>query len=268
MSSTIDFILKISEPALQFLQFLVQISLLAALIYIALLYTRGTRAAPILLGIVIVTVVGWSVSLMFGLEEIEWLLSKIPALIAFVIIVIFQPELRRAFAEIGSNPHRLWGGQTRRSEIVDTLIETAYRLSEKKIGALIAIQRDIGMRAISDAGTKIDAPLSSELLVTIFSPNTPLHDGAVIIKDGVIISAGCFLPLTQSHISPTLGTRHRAAVGITEETDAVVVVVSEENGQVSLAHKTRLVRDVDKDRLHRHLTNYLVKQESSTSSAP
>ena len=137
-------------------------------------------------------------------------------------------------------------------------------MSKKGIGALIVVERDIGMRQIVEGGTRIDARLTPELLSTLFYPNSPLHDGAVIIRNANIVAAGCFLPLTHSQLSHDLGTRHRASVGITEETDAVVIVVSEETQSVGLAHMGRLVQNVEADRLRRHLTNYLVKGRHST----
>ena len=252
-------------PAVQsLLQMIIQIGLLSMLLYIALLFFRGTRAEVALVGIVIIIFVGWFLAKTLQLEELRWLLEKLPALLAFGLIIVFHPELRRAFAEIGSNPYRLWRSDDRRTEIVDALTDAAFHLSKKGIGALIVVERDIGMRQIVEGGTRIDARLTPELLSTIFYPNTPLHDGAVVIRNANIVAAGCFLPLTHSQLSHELGTRHHAGVGITEETDAVVIVVSEETRSVGLAHMGRLVQNVETDRLRRHLTNYLVKGRRST----
>ncbi len=256
-------ILNFWAPLKEVLQFFIQIGLLTVIIYMVLLFLRGTRAEPILVGIVITILSGWFLSQLLGLEVIEWILTKLPTLMVFAMLIIFQPEIRRAFAEIGINPHRLMRANKSETETIDALVEASFHLAKKHIGALIAIERDIGMRSYTEAGVKISAPISSELLITIFYPNTPLHDGAVVVKDGVVISAACFFPLAQGKLSRTLGTRHRAGLGITEETDAVVLIVSEENGYVSLAHKGRLVSDIDKDRLVRHLTNYLIKTKTS-----
>ena len=250
----------------EILRFAIQIGLLTIIIYMALVFLKGTRAEPILVGIVITIVSGWFLSQFLGLEVIEWMLRKLPALMVFAIMIIFQPELRRAFAEIGINPQRFISAESKASETIDAIIEASFKLAEKHIGALIAIELDIGLRSYSEAGVKINAPISSELLVTIFYPNTPLHDGAVIIHNGVVISAACFFPLTQATLSRTLGTRHRAGMGITEESDAVAIIVSEEDGSVNLANKGKLVKNTDKERLRRHLTNYLIKNKATPSS--
>ncbi len=263
MSSFFDILLGTWEFIQYMLRFVAEVGLLSFIIYLALVFLRGTRAAPILLGLVIIVLVGFIVSKVMGLEVIEWLLAKLPALIALAVLIIFQPELRRALAEVGSNPHRFLRGEHNIVQAIDALINASYYLAERNIGALIAIERDIGMRAVIDAGVRIDAPISAELLMTIFYPNTPLHDGAVVIREGMIVSASCFFPLTQAPLSRQLGTRHRAGVGITEETDAVVIIVSEERGSVSLATRGILVQDVGKARMRRHLTNYLIKGKST-----
>ena len=264
----LPYLTELWEPTRFALQFLIQVLLLAGLIYLALIYLRGTRAAPILLGLVIVTLLGWVLSQLLGLEVFEWLLSKVPTLLAFAIIIIFQPELRRAFADIGSNPQRLWHHEEYVEKTIEAMVEAAFHLSKKKIGAIIAVQQDIGMRLYADAGVRVQAPVTSELLSTIFYKDTPLHDGAVIINEGVIVAAACFFPLTQQVLSIELGTRHRAALGISEETDAIVIVVSEERGEVSLAHKGRLVRNVDDGRLRRHLSNYLLRKKKPLVRVP
>jgi diadenylate cyclase len=267
MKELLDLLAWFWSALLPLLQMIVEVGLLASIIYLALVFLKGTRAAPILLGIVITTLVGWLLSQLLGLQVIEWLLARVPALIALAVLIIFQPELRRAFAEIGSNPHRLLREHHDVSKTIDHLINAAFYLAERNIGALIAIERDIGMRAITDSGVRVDAPVSAELLITIFYPNTPLHDGAVVLRGGVIVAASCFFPLTQAPLSRNLGTRHRAGVGITEETDAVVIIVSEERGTVSLATRGILVQDISKDRIRRHLTNYLVKQHPAPQPA-
>jgi diadenylate cyclase len=148
--------------------------------------------------------------------------------------------------------------------MIEGIADASFFLARHRIGGLMAIQGKIGIRAFLETGTAINAPLSAELLSTIFFPNTPLHDGGVIIAGDRILAAGCIFPLTQSaEFSKTLGTRHRAGVGITEETDAIAVIVSEETGTVSLACRGRLVRDVDRDRLERHLRNYLSREEEA-----
>jgi diadenylate cyclase len=239
---------------------IIQVGLLASLIYTALVFMRGTRAAPVLLGLVIVTIVGWFLANLLGLEVFEYLLSQVPQLLAFALIIIFQPELRRAFAEIGANPHRLFSPSENLEQTIDAIVEASYKLAEQKLGALVAIECKIGMRAYSETGVALNAQVSAELLRTIFYKNTPLHDGAVIIKDGMVVAANCYFPLTQGDLRRQFGTRHRAGVGVTEETDAIVVIVSEETGAVSVAHSGRLTFDVERQRLRRHLSNYLTKR--------
>lgn len=241
----------------------IQIFVLYLIVYSVLVFIRGTRGAPILAGLTILTLLVWVFSTVLQLEVLGWLLTNMWAVIPFSILVIFQPELRRAFAELGTSPQQrtLTQGSSRKSkETIDTLVETAFYLAERKIGALIAVERYIGMRNTAETGTLINTALNGELLSTIFYPNTPLHDGGVIVKNGRLIAAGCIFPLSQNdEISRSLGTRHRAGVGITEETDCVSVIVSEETGKVSLAYMGHLVRDIDEERMRRHLVNYLVK---------
>ncbi len=241
-----------------------EIGILAFLIYTALLFLRGTRAATILAGIVIVILSLSFLSQSLGLEVIDWIVAKIWAILAMSVIIIFQPEIRRAFAEIGRRRSQLGaaGGTRQDMELVQTLVDATFYLADRRIGALIAIEQSIGTRAYADTGTHIDAPVTSKLLSTIFFPNTPLHDGGVIVtRNGLLTAAGCIFPLTQSEeLSKSLGTRHRAGVGLTEETDAVVIIVSEESGAVSLAHRGRLSRGIGRERLRRHLVNFLVKK--------
>lgn len=242
-----------------------EIGILAFLIYNALLFVGGTRAETILLGITIVMIVMGFMSRLLGLEVIDWMLKQTWTFLALTILIIFQPEIRRAFAQIGSQQSRLRLHRSTKEEmrIINTLAEATFFLADHRIGALVAVERDIGTRAFAETGTSINAPLTAKLLTTLFFPNTPLHDGGVIVRDGVIAAAGCIFPLTQSaDLSKSLGTRHRAGVGITEETDAVAIIVSEESGSVSLAYKGRLIRGTKKERLERHLINYLVKRRS------
>jgi len=247
-----------------YLRIACEVGILAFLIYSTLLFMRGTRSAPILAGFTIVALMLSFLSRYLGLEVIEWLVMKMWALAALSLLIIFQPEIRRAFAEIGSSQGRLRNTSRRERERIDLLIGSVQYLASHRIGALIAIEREIGMRAIAETGTSIQAPLSQELLTTFFFPNTPLHDGGVVIKGGTIVAAGCVLPLTRDpDMSKSLGTRHRAAVGITEETDAVVLVVSEESGAISMAYKGRLVRGLNRPRLERHLTRYLIQTRRS-----
>jgi diadenylate cyclase len=177
---------------------------------------------------------------------VQWLFANLLAYIVFGIIVLYQNEIRRALAGIGRNP--LAGRQWRSggSQHFEEIVLAATTLASRKIGALIVVERDIGLRNYAESGIALDAVLTYDLLVTIFSPHTPLHDGAVIVQRSRVIAAGCFLPLTlDPYLSKELGTRHRAGIGITEETDAVAVIVSEESGIISASLGGRIVRNLD-----------------------
>jgi len=243
---------------------IIEIGVLWFLIYQALRFVRGTRAAMVLAGMAVMFVVMSFLAKTLGLEVIGWIMSWLWALLAVALLIIFQPEIRRAFAELGRQQSRLriGRGARRNTDMVDMLIDATYYLGGHRIGALVAVERNIGLRSYTETGTYINAPVSSKLLSTIFFPNTPLHDGGVVIRGDTLVAAGCIFPLTQNaDQSRSLGTRHRAGLGISEETDAVVIIVSEESGAVSLAYRGHLIRGVVRDRLRRHLTNWLVKSE-------
>lgn len=257
----------IAHRAWELARNLIEIGLLAIPIYTLLRFLRGTRALAAILGIGIVIIVSFVLSQQLDLAVIGWLLTKVPSLIAIMLIIIFQPELRRFFAEIGVNPQRLLASEDAGgAETVEILIESAMRLAATHTGALIAVERSIGMRSYIESGVPLNAKLSPELVQTIFDTKTPLHDGGLVIKNGVILAAGCVFPLSEARLERALGTRHRAAIGLTEETDCVTLVVSEERGWVSLAHRGVLVENLELERLRRHLTRYLVKHKASADS--
>ena len=223
----------------------VDIALVAYITYRFLLLMRGTRGAQMTFGIAVLLLFYW-VTRYYRLTAVQWLFTNALTYIVFAIIVIYQSEIRRGLAGIGRTP--LLGQYLRRGgkEGYEEIILAATTLASKKIGALIVVERDIGLRNYSESGIALDAVLTYDLLVTIFSPNTPLHDGAVIIQRNRIIAAGCFLPVTLDPLlSKELGTRHRAAIGITEETDSVAVIVSEETGIVSAAIGGNITRNLD-----------------------
>lgn len=246
-------------------RFILEVGIVAVAIYSALLFMRGTRGAPVLAGITVLMILISAAAKTFDLTVIEFLMAKMWAVVAIFVLIIFQPEIRRALAELGRQQRIgvVRGAEKRERAIVDTLVDSIFFLSNHRIGALVALEREIGMRTVAETGTTIDAPLRKELLTTFFFPNTPLHDGGVIIKGERIVAAGCIFPLTESpELSRNLGTRHRAAIGLSEETDAVVLVVSEETGAVSLAFKGRLLRGLDTNRVRRHLLNQLRRGRS------
>jgi diadenylate cyclase len=224
---------------------IVDIAVVAFLTYRFLLLLRGTRGAQMTLGIVALLLL-YAVTRYYRLQTLEWLFNNLLAYVVFTIIVLYQNEIRRGLAGIGKS---YWFGRQQRSlgkEGFEEIVLAATTLASKKIGALIVVERDIGLKNYAESGIALDAVPTYDLLVTIFSPNTPLHDGAVIVQPNRIIAAGCFLPLTlEPHLSKELGTRHRAAIGITEETDAVAVIVSEETGIISAAIGGKIMRNLD-----------------------
>ena len=234
-----------------------QILILAIGLYYAFRLVRGTRSAQMLLGlgVVVLTLIGMTV--FFNLEVLGWLLGTLSVYVVVSLVVIFQPEIRRALAMVGGGA-RIGGGSPKRAPVADMLVAIVTRLAERRHGALLAIERDIALTSFLESGVAIDAPLEPELLLTIFYPRTPLHDGGVILRGDRILAARCVFPLTQrSDLDGELGTRHRAAIGLTEETDAVVIVVSEETGAISIAHDGRLFRQLNPEKLRRYLAALL-----------
>lgn len=232
--------------------------LLVALVFWGLFYlVRGTRAVTLLRGILLVAFLTVLASTFLNLTAFNWLLrNSIPALLV-AIPVIFQPELRRAFERLG-RPRAFIGTRTTdaTTKFLATLSRAAGALSRQMTGALIIVEGRTGLQEYIDTGVKIDAELSVDLLLTIFNKHTNLHDGAVIIRDERIFAVSAMLPLSENpDIDRDLGTRHRAALGVTESTDAIAIVVSEETGGISVAHNARLIRNLDEGNLNRLLTN-------------
>ncbi|WP_372807593.1 diadenylate cyclase CdaA [Pontiella sp.] len=240
----------------------IEILILAGLLYFVFRLFKGTRGASILSGLIVLFGILYATTSLSHLDVLNWILSKLMLYISLAIVVIFQPEIRRVLARLGRKPWRN-NGMTSQRNLVEPITQAVKILSKRKIGALIAIEREIGTRTIQDTGTKMQSVVSSELLATIFFPHTPLHDGGVIISGDRICAAGCLFPLSQKEeLSKMLGTRHRAAIGITEETDAIVIVVSEETGTVSIAYNGRLRRGLEDDRLHRVLSSMLRRERT------
>ncbi|RPH57559.1 TIGR00159 family protein [bacterium] len=236
----------------------VDILAVALIIYYLLLLIRGTRAVQMLLGLVFLGLVYYA-ALLAELPTLQQILENLLIVLPFAIIVLFQQEIRRALTNFGRNP--LWGLAKQQKVVASfgDIVLAATTLSSRKIGALIVIERLQGLRTYIENGISLDAVVSYDLLINIFSPDTPLHDGAVIIQDDRLAAAACFLPLTSNpELSKEFGTRHRAALGISEETDAVAVVVSEETGVISLAVDGELHRDLDGKSLRNALYKYLL----------
>ena len=221
---------------------LLEILLVAYVIYRLLRFLAGTRALQILFGLLVLAVT-YLAALLLKLSMITYLLGVVFTYGAFAALIVFQPELRQALARLGQSPVFRMFGATERLVVAEEIAEALERLSRSATGAIIAIERDIRLDDYLQSGTRMRATVSADLLATIFSPHSPLHDGAVLVRGDQIVGAGCILPLTQSPVSDrTLGTRHRAAVGLSEETDAMVLVVSEETATISLAQRGMLER--------------------------
>ena len=239
----------------------IEIFILAAMFYFLFRLFKGTRGSAILSGLIILFAALFAITSLSHLDVLNWLLSKLMLVISLAIVVIFQPEIRRVLARLGRQPWR--NGFASQKNLVEPIVQGVRILSDRKVGALIAIERDIGMRTIQDSGIRLNSAVSAELLATIFFPHTPLHDGGVIISGDRICAAGCLFPLSQrDELSKALGTRHRAAIGITEETDAIVIVVSEETGSVSVAYNGKLRRGLDEGRLRRVLSSMLSRERT------
>jgi len=236
-------------------QDLVDIVLMSIILYRLLLIIKGTRAAQMLIGLGVLLFASL-LSRYFALYTVDWLIQSFWAQIVIAIIILFQPEIRRALAQMGETQflHTLTSAEELKS--LEEIVRASIALSNRKIGALIAIERDTSLKDFVEIGTPLDAKVSKELLLSIFHPTSPIHDGAVVIKGNRVIAAGCFLPITMGpEISRSLGTRHRSALGLTEETDAVVIIVSEETGIVSLAMNGKLETHYDMGTLRDVLTD-------------
>lgn len=242
-------------------QDILDILIIAFIVYRFLLFfKRGSRAGRIIIGIVIL-LAGSLLSRTFGLYTMDWLFHNFWSQIVIALIIIFQPEIRKTLAQMGGSPIF---GLTSAEEIksVDEIVKAAVNLASRKIGALIVIEREISLKDYIEIGIPLDAKVSKELLVSIFHPASPMHDGAVIIRGNRVVAAGCFLPLALgAEISKTYGTRHRAGIGLSEETDAVVIIVSEETGQISVAIKGRLETHLDLGTLRDLLTDLFSAKE-------
>jgi diadenylate cyclase len=238
----------------------VEIAILSVAIYYAFSFVRGTRGWPVVIGFVVVLLTLGVVATLLDLKVLLWILKTIFAFIAIAVLVIFQPELRRMLSELGNLP--LFGTAHEQRENIEVIIQTVERLADVRIGALIAIEQAIQLQEAVESGVVVDCEATPEMLETIFFPNNAIHDGGVILKGDRIAQAACIFPMTQRQdLNKSLGTRHRAAIGLSEETDAVVVVVSEETGAISTAYKGQLIRSVSLEELRAFLTALLITRK-------
>jgi len=234
-----------------------EILILAVAVYYAFRFVRGTRGWPVVTGFLVVVLTLAMVTTLLDLRVLLWILKTFSVVFAIAALVIFQPELRRMLAELGSLPFFTSAHEQR--ENVEVIIQTVERLADVRIGALMAIEQGIQLQEAVESGIAVDCEATPEMLETIFFPNNAIHDGGVILKGDRITHAACIFPLTQRQdLSKSLGTRHRAALGLSEETDAVVVAVSEETGAISYAYKGQLVRGISLEELRAFLTSVLV----------
>jgi diadenylate cyclase len=233
------------------------ILVVAFLVYEFLKLIKGTRAIPMLVAVVILGVAFW-VAHLEALKTVDWLFTTLLPYAIFALIVVFGAEIRRALARLGQRLSAARSGVFSGADSYEDIVLAANHFSQTLTGALIVIEREIGLRTFIESGVPLDANLSFDLLVTIFRPSAPLHDGAVIVQKGRIAAAACFLPLSMNPLLSTqFGTRHRAAIGVTEETDALSVVVSEETGSISIAVGGQIERDITVEYLRERLSELL-----------
>ena len=247
---------------------LVDILVVSVLIYELLKLIRGTRAVQMALG------GGVLVALFYGsrwghLETVNWLIRNLVGYLVFAVIVLFQSDIRRALAHLGRAPFfRYFAKPESAEESIEELVVAASMLSSQRIGAIVALERQIGLRNYIEGGIPLDAVLTYDLLLSIFQPSSPLHDGAVIVQDDRMAAAACFLPLTVNpKLSKELGSRHRAAIGLTEENDSVAIVVSEETGAISVVADGQIERGLDADELRARLRSLVLQRRAAVPSA-
>lgn len=239
---------------LPYWKIILEIAILWYVIYMVLLFIKGTRTEQLLKGLLIIGLI-FIVTQQLKLGVINWVLTRLFPISVIALLIIFQPELRRGLMRLGQ-----FGIYQEDIEVIEEISRAAESLSKRKNGALIAIEREVGLKTYIESGLYIDSKVTSEVITSIFTPQAPLHDGAMIVQHGRIVAAGCLLPLSQEEALPKgLGTRHRAAVGLTEETDAVCVVVSEETGVISVSTGGKLVRNLDEASLAKVLKDIFHK---------
>jgi len=244
----------------------IEIGILWLVIYHGYLYFRGTRGAKVLTGLALALLTLIFVSQLLKLTVILWLIRSLTVWLAVALVVIFQPELRRALAALGS--HHFFNATPQNRETIEVISDMVFDLSNRQFGALIAIERDINISAFAESGVAIDCELSPELVVTIFQPKTPLHDGGLILRNDRILAAACIFPVSQREdLDRNLGLRHRAALGLSEESDAVTIVVSEETGIVSICHRGKIERNFDPESLKLRLGELFLQEHDENSDS-
>ncbi len=248
-----------SVPQLGFWD-IVDILIVAFLIYRILLYLSETRALQILVGLLLLLVLS-VIAKFFHLYTLSFIFNNFITIGIFALLVIFQPEIRRILARIGEKQFGIFSSEEEAEKVIEEIVRACAVMSEDRIGALIVIEREVNLDNYIESGTVVNGEISKELLITIFWPGTPLHDGATIVRKNRLYKAGSFLPLSLNpNLPQTVGTRHRAAIGITEETDAVAVTVSEETGAISVSYSGKLIKNLDPPKLKKVLKGLLVRK--------
>lgn len=250
------------EQALQLLmrwwRSAIEIVLLSVGIYYGYLYFRGTRGAKVLTGLAIVFLTLTLISQLLNLVVIGWIIRSFSVFLAIALVVIFQPEFRRGLAELGGHP--IFSLTSEKRETVHDLAEAVAQLASKQFGALIAIERDTSIKVYEETGVLLDSVFSVELMLTIFHPKSALHDGGVIVRNGRVAAAACIFPVSQREtLDRSLGLRHRAGLGLTEESDAVSVVISEETGGISICHRRRIERGLSAEAFRQRISEILLQ---------
>ena len=247
---------------------ILDIIIVAFLFYRLFLLVKGTRAIQMFIGLFLLIILSFVVQWL-NLNALNWILSSLKTVWVIAFVILFQPELRRALTQLGQNRVLGYFIKVEESGTVSEIVKTCHQLIQKGLGAIIVIERDVGLRNYIETGTPLDAKVTSELLVTVFTPPSPLHDGAVIIEKSRVLAAGCILPLSQNpRLAKSLGTRHRAGLGLSEESDAVVIIVSEETASISLATGGKLKRKLDINTLRNDLISIIgIKSEETAAAA-
>lgn len=236
---------------------IIDVIVVAFLLYQFFKFVKGTKATPILIGLAVFFIVSF-ISRWLDLKAFSWIMRSVLAVWVVAFVIVFQPEIRNVLARIGRQRTIKFFLKVEEPPTIGEIVDAVKKMSEDKIGALILIQRSIGLMDIIDTGVRIDAQVNSSLLRTIFFPDTPLHDGACVIQGDTLVAAGCVLPLSENpDLGGKYGLRHRAALGISEQSDALCIVVSEETGKISFASKSKLVTKVDIETLKRSLEKIL-----------
>lgn len=247
-------------------QDIVDILLVTVIVYRILLLIRGTRAVQMLTGFGIILIC-YYIADKWQFHTLHTILDQFFDNLILILIIVFQDEIRKALTQVGRNPFFTSTNTIEEVAIVEEISQAAQSLARQRVGALIVLERETGLKNYIEAGTPLDSKVSADLITSIFHPTSPIHDGAIIIRNARISSAGCLLPISRDpSVRKELGTRHRAAIGLTHETDAVVVVVSEERGEVSLVHHGTMVRDLDVNSLRKQLLQLLGLKKFETKT--